>query len=50
MRNNQLMQSPEELTDSLAEAFAEGFVYLAGHDLLREFEGSVSTEPGSDTP
>ncbi|NLO91975.1 MAG: hypothetical protein GX410_08330 [Elusimicrobia bacterium] len=38
--------TPEERANALAEALAEGFLYLTEHDLLDEF---LKPEAGSDT-
>ncbi|MFA5161925.1 MAG: hypothetical protein WC421_06730 [Elusimicrobiales bacterium] len=40
----------EERMDALAEAFAEGFIYLAEHDLLGEFADNMLPEAGSQNP
>ena len=45
----QIMENfpPPESATTLTDAFAEGFVYLAEHDMLSEFQDSLPPESGS---
>lgn len=40
--------TPAEQSDALVETLAEGFVYLAEHGLLGEFQDIVPPEVGSN--